>query len=136
CAGVGTYKLVWAAILLIIFHAIAKSLLFLCVGTVEHRIGSKDIEDMTGLIVRMPHVAVMMFIGIAGMFLAPFGMLISKWAAIEAFIEAQFGLIFVAILAFGGSITVFFWSKWMGKIISVCPVATKVENRIPQEKWI
>jgi len=81
-------------------------------------------------------VAVMMFIGIAGMFLAPFGMLISKWAAIEAFIEAQFGLIFVAILAFGGSITVFFWSKWMGKIISVCPVATKVENRIPQEKWI
>jgi len=136
CAGVGTYKLVWAAILLIIFHAIAKSLLFLCVGTVEHRIGSKDIEDMTGLIVRMPHVAVMMFIGIAGMFLAPFGMLISKWAAIEAFIEAQFGLIFVAILAFGGSITVFFWSKWMGKIISVCPVAAKVENRIPQEKWI
>ncbi|MCU0631779.1 MAG: NADH-quinone oxidoreductase subunit L [Methanolinea sp.] len=136
CAGVGTYKLVWAAILLIIFHAIAKSLLFLCVGTVEHRIGSKDIEDMTGLIVRMPKVAVMMFIGIAGMFLAPFGMLISKWAAIEAFIEAQFGLIFVAILAFGGSITVLFWSKWMGKIISVCPVATKVENGIPREKWI
>ncbi len=136
CAGVGTYKLVWAAILLIIFHAIAKSLLFLCVGTVEHRIGSKDIEDMTGLIVRMPRVAVMMFIGIAGMFLAPFGMLISKWAAIEAFIEAQFGLIFVAILAFGGSITVLFWSKWMGKIISVCPVALKVENGIQKEKWI
>lgn len=136
CAGVGTYKLVWAAILLIIFHAIAKSLLFLCVGTVEHRIGSKDIEDMTGLIVRMPKVAVMMFIGIAGMFLAPFGMLISKWAAIEAFIEAQFGLIFVAILAFGGSITVLFWSKWMGKIISVCPVAERVEDGIQREKWI
>ncbi|MFA5415167.1 MAG: proton-conducting transporter membrane subunit, partial [Methanoregula sp.] len=34
CAGIGTYKLMWAAILLIIFHAIAKSLLFLCVGTV------------------------------------------------------------------------------------------------------
>jgi len=121
CAGVGTYKLVWAAILLIIFHAIAKSLLFLCVGTVEHRIGSRDIEDMTGLIVRMPRISVMMFIGIAGMFLAPFGMLISKWVAIEAFIEAQFGLAFVTILAFGGSLTVLFWSKWMGKIVSVCP---------------
>jgi ech hydrogenase subunit A len=135
CAGVGTYKLVWAAILLIIFHAIAKSLLFLCVGTVEHRIGSKDIEDMSGLIVRMPKIAVMMFIGIAGMFLAPFGMLISKWAAIEAFIEAQFGLIFVAILAFGGSITVFFWSKWMGKIISVVPQREKVESTVKKEKW-
>ncbi|MDI9632989.1 MAG: proton-conducting transporter membrane subunit [Methanolinea sp.] len=136
CAGVGTYRLVWAAILLIIFHAIAKSLLFLCVGTVEHRIGSRDIEDMTGLIVRMPRISVMMFIGIAGMFLAPFGMLISKWAAIEAFIDAQFGLAFVAILAFGGSLTVLFWSKWMGKIISVCPVAERVENRISTEKWV
>lgn len=136
CAGVGTYRLVWAAILLIVFHAIAKSLLFLCVGTVEHRIGSRDIEDMTGLIVRMPRISVMMFIGIAGMFLAPFGMLISKWAAIEAFIDAQFGLAFVAILAFGGSLTVLFWSKWMGKIISVCPVAERVENRISTEKWV
>ena len=119
CAGVGTYNLMWVAILLIIFHAIAKSLLFLCVGTVENRIGSRNIEDMGGLIVRMPKIAIMMFIGMAGMFLAPFGMVISKWAAIEAFITAPFGLIFIAILAFGGSATVFFWSKWMGKIISV-----------------
>lgn len=136
CAGVGTYKLVWAAILLIIFHAIAKSLLFLCVGTVEHQIGSRNIEDMSGLIVRMPKVAVMMLVGIAGMFLAPFGMLISKWVAIEAFIEAQFGLIFVAILAFGGSITVFFWSKWMGKIISVDPHVTREADTLKSEKRV
>nr|WP_209672991.1 proton-conducting transporter membrane subunit [Methanolinea mesophila] len=133
CAGVGTYKLVWAAILLILFHAIAKSLLFLCVGTVEQRIGSKDIEDMSGLIVRLPKVAVMMFIGIAGMFLAPFGMLISKYVALEAFVEAQFGLIFVAILAFGGSITVFFWSKWMGKIISVDPTVSELKDSVHKE---
>ena len=42
---------------------------------------------MNGLIVRMPKIAAMMVIGIAGMFLAPFGMLISKWAAIRAFID-------------------------------------------------
>lgn len=136
CAGVGTYKLVWAAILLIIFHAIAKSLLFLCVGTVEHRIGSRNIEDMSGLIVRMPKIAVMMLVGIAGMFLAPFGMLISKWVALEAFIDAQFGLIFVAILAFGGSITVFFWSKWMGKIIAVDPHVHRQEDTMRKEKWM
>lgn len=136
CAGIGTYKLVWAAIMLIIFHAIAKSLLFLCVGTVEHRIGSRDIEQMSGLIMRMPKVTVMMLVGIAGMFLAPFGMLITKWVAIEAFIDAPFGLIFVAILAFGGSITVFFWSKWMGKLISVTPEAQNVESTVSREKWI
>ena len=118
CAGIGTYEAIWAAILLIIFHAISKSLLFLAVGTVEHHISSRDIEDMNGLIDRMPKVAAMMVIGIAGMFLAPFGMLISKWVAIRAFIDAPFGFVFVIILAFGSAITVFFWAKWMGKIIS------------------
>jgi ech hydrogenase subunit A len=135
CAGVGTYNLMWVAILLIIFHAIAKSLLFLCVGTVENRIGSKNIEDMGGLIVRMPKIAMMMFIGMAGMFLAPFGMVISKWAAIEAFITAPYGLIFIAILAFGGSFTVFYWSKWMGKIISVMRHQEVVEDTVKKEKW-
>jgi ech hydrogenase subunit A len=135
CAGVGTYNLMWVAILLIIFHAIAKSLLFLCVGTVENRIGSRNIEDMGGLIVRMPKIAIMMFIGMAGMFLAPFGMVISKWAAIEAFITAPFGLIFIAILVFGGSATVFFWSKWMGKIISVMRDQTVIEDTVRKEKW-
>ncbi|WP_363053937.1 MULTISPECIES: proton-conducting transporter membrane subunit [unclassified Methanoregula] len=136
CAGVGTYNLMWVAILLIIFHAIAKSLLFLCVGTVENRIGSRNIEDMGGLIVRMPRIAIMMFIGMAGMFLAPFGMVISKWAAIEAFIQAPFGLIFIAILAFGGSATVFFWSKWMGKIISVMREQEVLEDTVKKEKWV
>jgi ech hydrogenase subunit A len=110
--------------------------MFLCVGTVEHRIGSRNIEDMGGLIVRMPKIAIMMFIGMAGMFLAPFGMVISKWAAIEAFITAPFGLIFIAILAFGGSATVFFWSKWMGKIISVMRDQKVIEDTVAKEKWV
>jgi ech hydrogenase subunit A len=136
CAGIGTYNLMWVAILLIIFHAIAKSLLFLCVGTIENRTGSRNIEDMGGLIVRMPKIAIMMFIGMAGMFLAPFGMVISKWAAIEAFIVAPFGLIFIALLAFGGSATFFFWSKWMGKIISVMRNQTVIEDTVKKEKWV
>ncbi|MGD0534853.1 MAG: proton-conducting transporter membrane subunit [Methanoregula sp.] len=135
CAGVGTYNLMWVAILLMIFHAVAKSLLFLCVGTVENRIGSRDIEDMGGLIERMPKLAVMMFIGMAGMFLAPFGMIISKWAAIEAFITAPFGLVFIVILAFGGSASLFFWCKWMGKIISVMRHQENLETGIRPEKW-
>ncbi|MDE4908225.1 NADH-quinone oxidoreductase subunit L [Methanogenium marinum] len=132
CAGIGSYAAVWAAILLIVFHAIAKSLLFLSVGTVEHKIGSRNIEDMTGLLGRLPAVTVMMIIGIAGMFLAPFGMLISKWAALVAFLDAQYGFILVLLLAFGSAVTVFFWTKWLGKLIEVAwnpkPVEAKISN--------
>jgi len=136
CAGIGTYEAIWAAILLIIFHAVSKSLLFLCVGTVEHQIGSRDIEDMSGLITRMPKVALMMLIGMAGMFLAPFGMLISKWAAIRAFIDVPYGLIFVVILAFGSALTVFFWAKWMGRLISVTPPVEDAERRVSRTEWL
>lgn len=116
CAGIGTPEAVMAAILLIIFHAVAKALLFMCVGAVEHRIGSRDIEDMDGLLVRLPLLATMMVIGICGMYLAPFGMLISKWAAVIAFLDAPFGWAFVSLLAFGSAFTIFFWTKWLGKL--------------------
>ena len=136
CAGIGTYEAIWAAILLIIFHAISKSLLFLSVGTVEHKIESRDIEDMNGLIMRMPKIAAMMVIGIAGMFLAPFGMLISKWAAIQAFIDAPYGFVFVIILAFGSALTLFFWAKWMGRLLVVTPEQENLETRIDSNIWI
>jgi ech hydrogenase subunit A len=135
CAGIGTYEAIWAAILLIVFHAISKSLLFLSVGTVEHRIRSREIDDMNGLIIRMPKIAAMMVIGIAGMFLAPFGMLISKWAAIRAFIDAPYGFVFVIILAFGSAITVFFWAKWMGKLISVTTDSSNIEGEVDPHEW-
>ena len=116
CAGIGTPEAITAAILLTIFHAVAKCLLFLCVGAVEHKIGSRDIEDMDALLVRQPLLATMMVVGIAGMYLAPFGMLISKWATVEAFLSAPLGFIFIAVLAFGSALTVFYWTKWLGKL--------------------
>jgi ech hydrogenase subunit A len=136
CAGIGTSEAIWAAVLLIIFHAISKSLLFLSVGTVEHRIESRDIEDMNGLIARMPKIAAVMVIGIAGMFLAPFGMLISKWAAIQAFIDAPFGFIFVIIIAFGSALTLFFWAKWMGRLLVIIPKQENLEKSIDSNIWI
>ncbi|MDO9549623.1 MAG: proton-conducting transporter membrane subunit [Methanoregula sp.] len=135
CAGIGTYEAIWAAILLIVFHAISKSLLFLSVGTVEHRIKSREIDDMNGLIVRMPKIAAMMVIGMAGMFLAPFGMLISKWAAIRAFMDAPYGFVFVIILAFGSAMTLFFWAKWMGKIIAVTSDSKNIEGEVDHHEW-
>ncbi|MCE5263167.1 MAG: NADH-quinone oxidoreductase subunit L [Deltaproteobacteria bacterium] len=134
CAGIGTYESIWAAVLLIIFHAVAKCLLFLCVGSIAHTIVSRDIEDMGGLIVVMPKTAWLMLIGMAGMFLAPFGMLISKWAALVAVIDANPILSF--FLLYGSAATLFFWVKWMGKLLSVNQLRANIEAGISRTIWV
>ena len=118
CAGVGSDGAVWAGIFLIIFHAVAKSLLFLAVGSAEHQIGSRDIEDMDLLFERMPRLARLMCIGIMGMFIAPFGMLVSKWAALAAFADSS-NVVLVLVLAFGSAATFMFWAKWLGKLLAI-----------------
>jgi len=128
CGGIGTYEAVWAGILLIIFHALAKCLLFLCVGVVEHKLHSRNIEDMSGLVVRMPRVAIMMQVGMAGMFLAPFGMLISKWAVLKAVVDAYPSL--SVFIAFGSAATLFFWVKWMGKLVQVVGPADRIRKEL------
>lgn len=133
CAGIGTAEAVWAGVLLIVFHAVAKGLLFLCVGVVENAIGSRDVEDMDGLTIRMPRVASMMLIGMAGMFLAPFGMLISKWAVLKAVLDAH--PLFAVLIAFGGAATLFFWVKWMGKLLVVLRITDTKEHNITRDEW-
>jgi ech hydrogenase subunit A len=134
CGGIGTYEAVWAGVLLIIFHAVAKCLLFLCVGVVEHKLHSRNIEDMSGLIVYMPHVAVMMLIGMAGMSLAPFGMLISKWAVLRAVVDA-YPMLSVFIV-FGSAATLFFWVKWMGKLVEVVAPRQRVIKEISLDESV
>jgi ech hydrogenase subunit A len=126
CAGIGTPEAVWAGVMLIIFHAVAKCLLFLCVGVIEHKLHSRDIESMAGLIVSMPRISVMMQIGMAGMFLAPFGMLISKWAVLKAVVDAS--PVLSVFIAFGSAATLFFWVKWMGKLLEVVNPRPRIEK--------
>ncbi len=135
CAGVGTAEAVWAAVLLVIFHAAAKSLLFLCVGTAEHHIGSRDIEDMDLLFDRMPRLARMMMLGIMCMFIAPFGMLIAKWATLVSFVDSgQMAL--VLLLAFGSAATFMFWGKWLGKLSGIAGSPENVELTVHPSEWI
>jgi ech hydrogenase subunit A len=135
CAAINTYAAVWSALLLIIFHAVAKSLLFLCVGVIEYKLGSRDIEDMDYLIMRVPKLAAVMMIGMAGMFVAPFGMVISKFITLKAFIDTNPGM--AILLAYGSAATIFFWVKWMGKIMSIRHGVTEVvEHRISRWEWI
>jgi len=115
CAGINTPAAIIAAVLLIIFHAISKGLLFLCVGTIEHAIGSRDIEDMRGLYNTMPAVSRITIIGILTMMLPPFGALMSKWMAIEAAANLPWVVVMVAL---GSGLTVLFWARWAGIFVS------------------
>jgi NADH:ubiquinone oxidoreductase subunit 5 (chain L)/Multisubunit Na+/H+ antiporter, MnhA subunit len=135
CASVGTQESLWAAILLVIFHAVSKSLLFISVGSAEHQIGSRDVENMDILMGVSKKLAIFMLIGIAGMFLAPFGMLISKWAAMKAFIDSD-NILIVVILAYGSAATLFYWSKWMGKLVSNANVKEQSKHTFHLDEMI
>jgi ech hydrogenase subunit A len=133
CGGIGTYEAIWAAILLIIFHAVIKCLLFLCVGSIEHRLDSRDIESMGGLVLSMPRVSVMLQVGMAGMFVAPFGMLISKWAVLKALVDYNPAL--AVFVIFGSAATLLVWIKWLGKLLEVVHPPEDVEHAVTRPEW-
>lgn len=145
CAGIGTEETVWAAIFLVIFHAVSKSLLFQTVGSIEHQTGSRDIETMHGLVRRYPYLTWTLVVGIAGMFLAPFGMLVSKWAALKAFVDTGLAsgntleiivsTLLVLCICFGSATTLFYWSKWLATILSSNPSDKRHKNTISINQW-
>mgnify|MGYP002230112587 CR=1 FL=1 len=46
-----------------------------------------------------------------------FGMLISKWSALKASVDAD-NIMMVIFIAYGSATTMFYWTKWMSKLIS------------------
>lgn len=115
CAGIGTPAALTAAMLIIVFHAVSKGLLFLCVGTIEQYIGSRDIEDMRGVYARMPVTSLITVVAILTMILPPFGMLLGKWMAVES---AASSLPLIMMLALGSALTVVYWARWAGSVMS------------------
>ncbi len=126
CAGINTPLSIAAAILLIIFHAVSKGLMFLCAGTIEHIVWSREIEDMEGLAAKAPMTTTITAIGVLSMFLPPFGMLLAKWMALESsFTVPLAGILFVIASA----ATIVFWAKWLGRLLQVLPkLGAKIES--------
>ena len=140
CAGIGTPELVWVGVMIVIFHAVAKALLFLVVGTLENRLYTKDMENFDTLLSRMPRVSVLALTGMAGMFIAPFGIVVAKWTAIRAFLEVPgfAGASFLIIMAFGSSLTIFYWGKLLIKVLSmrsIEPYERSIEARVTRYEW-
>jgi len=132
CAGMGSPAAWTAAVFLLVFHAVTKALLFLCVGAIEQRIDSRDIEDMRGLYARMPATAIITVLGVITMIMPPFGLMVGKWMALEA---AARHLPVLLMLALGSALTVMYWAKWAGTLMSD-PLAgmRKIEDQ-PALTW-
>jgi len=140
CAGVGTPAALWAGAMLVIFHAVAKSLLFLVVGTLEGRLYTKDLEHFDHLVSRLPRVAVLALTGIAGMFLAPFGVLVAKWSALRAFLALPgwLGAAALVVVAFGSGCVLYYWSKLLLKVVAMRRVPADqlaIETRVSRFEW-
>ena len=126
-AGVGTPMAVAAAIMLILFHAISKALLFLCTGEIEHTIGSRDIEDMAGLIKKAPLLTMLISLGMISMLLPPFAVLLTKWVSMEAVAQNPIVIIFLIL---GSALTTVYYAKWLGTVLS----STMDKNAVPHKK--
>jgi ech hydrogenase subunit A len=122
CAGLSTALSLTAGLLLIVFHAISKGLLFLTVGSIEQQIGSRDIEDMWGLYARLPRTTMVAVIGIVSMMAPPFGVLMSKWIAIES---ASGVPVVVVFLALGSALSVLVYARWAGMLLSTPAMSSR-----------
>ncbi|GLZ44761.1 Na+/H+ antiporter subunit A [Actinomycetospora sp. NBRC 106375] len=91
-AGAGTRDAALAAIGLVVAHAMFKACLFLVVGVIDRRAGTRDLRELSGLGRRAPVLATAGILGAASMAGAPplLGF-VTKEGAFEAFLHDAYG---------------------------------------------
>ncbi|NJE13813.1 proton-conducting transporter membrane subunit, partial [Thermococcus sp. LS2] len=117
--GLGTQLGLQAALFHIINHAIAKALLFLAAGIFIHAVGSRNIEDLSGLGRRMPiatfslAIATLSLVGIP-----PLNVFFSKLLLFNALMEKSFGLALIIVISSAIALIAYmrvFYVIWLGK---------------------
>jgi ech hydrogenase subunit A len=135
CTGINTGLALTAAVALLVFHAVSKGLLFLCVGKVQHDTGARDLESMEGLVARMPLVAYIMVIGLISLMAPPFGVFVGKWLAFQSvstFTSISLSLIDIFFIIFGSIFSVFYYARWAGRLLATKPFA---EEKKEHREW-
>jgi hydrogenase-4 component F len=90
----------FAALLHLVNHTVAKSMLFLLSGRVLHRYNSTQIKDVTGLLTAMPVTGALFAAAmLAIMGLPPFGLFISEFSLLRAGFQEGFPWLMALILA-------------------------------------
>ena len=121
--ALGTPVTTVAALLLMLFHGISKSMLFLNAGVLERYFHLKETSDMDRLAETGPFTGLVIVIGFMSLLLPPFGAFIGKWLSIETLgsyaTEARLlGALTLVAVAGGGAILTLLYFKVMGLMIN------------------
>ncbi|MGB7537100.1 MAG: proton-conducting transporter membrane subunit, partial [Anaerolineales bacterium] len=100
CLGLALGPLgIFAALLHMINHGLAKSMLFLLSGRILHRYQTTEIAKVTNLLAVMPWTGGLFAVGVLAIIgLPPFGLFISEFALIRAGFDAGYPWLMGAVL--------------------------------------
>lgn len=122
----------------LINHAIFKGLLFLCAGAVYKATGTRNIEDLGGLIKRMPWAAASFLVGsLAISAIPPLNGFVSEWLTLQAFFVGAVHIagnykiflgICAALLALTGGLAAACFVKAFGVTFLAMPRSKKAED--------
>lgn len=129
--ALGTGKAVFAAVSIVVAHALFKATLFLVVGEIDIRTGTREIDELGGLYKTMPlatAAAVLAGLSMAGA--PPLLGFVAKEAAIEASLElAGTERVLALLVLIGGSVlTVAYTTRFLWTVFGPGP-ATVVKAR-------
>lgn len=114
--GFGTRDAALAGIALLVAHALYKSTLFLVVGIIDHRTGTRDLRKLSGLGRRSPVLAVIASVAVLSMVGLPpaFGF-VAKEAVLTALLDAGTGIGWVALIgvSLGSVLTVAYGARFL-----------------------
>lgn len=121
CAGIGTAESIWAAIMLLIYNAVAKPLIL--AGTEFPRLRTDFV------------MATMV------MMMAPFGIVLMQKNAMSSISDTG-NILLILIICFTGAISIFYWTRMLGNMISealdegIEPVKLKEMNPSKFNAWL
>jgi ech hydrogenase subunit A len=130
-ASIGTEESTNIVLILIVFHAISKALLFLQAGILEKVFYVKYLQDIDYLYSKSPLIVYFILIGFASLTLPPFGAFLGKYASIELISSMSsqnifyiFSLVFILI----GS--VFLTLLYFKVVTKLLPTKSSIESRV------
>jgi len=135
-AAIGTKESMTWAMVLMVFHALSKALLFLAAGVLEKRYRLKNVEDMAGIAHYAPESIGYIMFGFMSLTLPPFGLFMGKMFAISSVAsllrERPLLLIVLIGIIVGSALLVLLYFKVSSALISApSDIEEAVKEEIP-----
>jgi len=135
--GIGTPLAITAGLLHCLNHGFFKGGLFLNAGAVQHSAGTRDMNQLGGLVQRMPRTTLWWLIGVGGMMGIPLmSGFVSKWMLYAAALQA--GWVIPAMVAWAASLgTVFLCVKATSAVFlgPLTDATREAEEAPPTMQW-